>query len=113
MDKIKGEVEAGEGGGFGWGRVEGWGEKADNCNWTTIKILKKSPWTPLRTWHKNKNKIAQEDKTTKNNNISKVLIVGYVEVEYLRENINQTTSQKQKLLMDMIGLVILREKNVE
>ena len=26
-DKIKGE-----GGGFGWGRVEGWGEKAYNCN---------------------------------------------------------------------------------
>ena len=33
MDKTKGErVEAGEGGGFGWGRVEGWGENADNCN---------------------------------------------------------------------------------
>ena len=32
MDKIKGEGEVGEGGGFGWGRVEGWGEKADNCN---------------------------------------------------------------------------------
>ena len=30
MDKIKGEV--GEGGGFGWGGVEGWGEKAYNCN---------------------------------------------------------------------------------
>ena len=27
MDKIKGE-----GGGFGWGRVEGWGEKAHNYN---------------------------------------------------------------------------------
>ena len=26
MDKIKGE----EGGGFGWGLVEGWGENADN-----------------------------------------------------------------------------------
>ena len=25
-----GEVR--EGGGFGWGGVEGWGEKADNCN---------------------------------------------------------------------------------
>ena len=25
-------LEAGEGGGFGWGGVEGWGEKADNCN---------------------------------------------------------------------------------
>ena len=32
MDKIKGEVEAGERGGFGWGGVEGWGESADNCN---------------------------------------------------------------------------------
>ena len=32
----------GEGGGFGWGGVEGWGEKADNCNWITIKIKKKS-----------------------------------------------------------------------
>ena len=28
MDKIKGE----EGGGIGWGGVEGWGENADNCN---------------------------------------------------------------------------------
>ena len=27
MDKIKREV----GGGFGWGGVEGWGEKAHNC----------------------------------------------------------------------------------
>ena len=33
----RGRVEAGEGGGFGWGRVEGWGENADNCNRTTIK----------------------------------------------------------------------------
>ena len=32
MDKIKGE---------GGGGVEGWGEKAYNCNWITIKILKK------------------------------------------------------------------------
>ena len=32
MDKTKGEVEAGEGGGFGWVGVEGWGENADNCN---------------------------------------------------------------------------------
>ena len=24
-----------------WGGVEGWGEKADNCNWVTIKIKKK------------------------------------------------------------------------
>ena len=28
----RGRVEAGEGDGFGWGEVEGWGEKADNCN---------------------------------------------------------------------------------
>ena len=25
-------VKTGEGGGFGWGGVEGWGEKAYNCN---------------------------------------------------------------------------------
>ena len=30
--KSRGRVEAGEGGGFRWGGVEGWGEKADNCN---------------------------------------------------------------------------------
>ena len=30
--KPTGRVEAGEGGGFGWGGVEGWGENADNCN---------------------------------------------------------------------------------
>ena len=30
--KPKGRVEVGEGGGFGWGGVEGWGENADNCN---------------------------------------------------------------------------------
>ena len=30
MDKTKGE--GGEGGGFSWGGVEGWGEKAHNCN---------------------------------------------------------------------------------
>ena len=29
-----------EGGGFGWGVVEGWGEKAYNCNRVTIKIKK-------------------------------------------------------------------------
>ena len=28
-------------GGFGWGGVEGWGEKAYNCNRITIKIFKK------------------------------------------------------------------------
>ena len=30
--KSRGKVEVGEGGGFGWGGVEGWGENADNCN---------------------------------------------------------------------------------
>ena len=30
--KPRGRVEAGEGGGFGWGAVERWGENADNCN---------------------------------------------------------------------------------
>ena len=28
----RGRVEVGEGGGFGWAGVEGWGEKAYNCN---------------------------------------------------------------------------------
>ena len=32
MDKIKGRVELQEGGGFTWGGVEGWGEKAYNSN---------------------------------------------------------------------------------
>ena len=32
MDKIKGVGGGGEGGGFSWGGVEGWGEKAHNCN---------------------------------------------------------------------------------
>ena len=30
--KSRERVEVEEGGGFGWGGVEGWGEKADNCN---------------------------------------------------------------------------------
>ena len=30
--KSRGRVEAGEGGGLGWGGVEGGGEKADTCN---------------------------------------------------------------------------------
>ena len=30
--KSRGRVEVGEGGGFGWGRVEGWREKAYDCN---------------------------------------------------------------------------------
>ena len=32
MDKTKGEVEAREGGGFGWGGGKRWGGNADNCN---------------------------------------------------------------------------------
>ena len=34
MDKTKGEggSRGGEGGGFGWGMVDGWGENAENCN---------------------------------------------------------------------------------
>ena len=40
--KSRGRVEAGEGGGFSWVRVEGWGENADNCNWIKIKIKIKS-----------------------------------------------------------------------
>ena len=35
--KPRQRVEAAEGGGFGWGRGGGWGENADNSNWTTIK----------------------------------------------------------------------------
>ena len=47
-----GRVEVGEGGGFTWGGVEGWGEKAYNCNWITIKIKKKKKWhTLLLTFH--------------------------------------------------------------
>ena len=30
----------GEGGGTGWGGVEGWGENADNCNWIKINLKK-------------------------------------------------------------------------
>ena len=47
---------------FSWGGVEGWGEKAYNCNWITIKIKKKRicciqplglhSWSQLRSfWH--------------------------------------------------------------
>ena len=32
MDKIKGEGRSGGGRGVSWGGVEGWGEKAYNCN---------------------------------------------------------------------------------
>ena len=32
MEKIKGDGGGGEGEGFGLGGVEGWGEKAHNCN---------------------------------------------------------------------------------
>ena len=35
--KSRGRVEVGEGGGTGWGGVEGWGENADNCNRIKIK----------------------------------------------------------------------------
>ena len=35
--KPRGRVEEGDGGGFGWGGVEGWVENADQCNLTTIK----------------------------------------------------------------------------
>ena len=31
------KIEVGEGGGTGWGGVEGWGENADNCNWIKKK----------------------------------------------------------------------------
>ena len=34
-------MKVGEGGGFGWCGVEGWGENADNCNRITINFLKK------------------------------------------------------------------------
>ena len=34
-------MEAGEGSRFGWGRVAGWGENADNCNLITVKIFLK------------------------------------------------------------------------
>ena len=30
--KSRGKVEVGEGGEFGWGGVEGWGQKAYKCN---------------------------------------------------------------------------------
>ena len=42
MDEPRGRVERGEGGGFTWGGVEGWREKAYNCNCITIKIFLKS-----------------------------------------------------------------------
>ena len=32
-------MEAGEGGGFSWGGVEGWGEKSYNCNRITINFF--------------------------------------------------------------------------
>ena len=32
MDTTRGEGEGVEGGGFSWSGVEGWGEKAYNCN---------------------------------------------------------------------------------
>ena len=39
MDKTKGRVELGQGGGFSWGGVEGLGENADNSN-NNEKFLK-------------------------------------------------------------------------
>ena len=30
--KSRGKAEVGKGGGFSWGGVEVWGEKANNCN---------------------------------------------------------------------------------
>ena len=48
--KPRGRVEMGDGGGFGRVGVEGWGEKAYNCNWITIKFKKtkrSSPWSSL------------------------------------------------------------------
>ena len=36
-------MEAGEGGGFGWGGVEGWGENADNCN-DQLKKMREEPY---------------------------------------------------------------------
>ena len=30
--KLRGSVEAGEGGGFGWGGMDGWGKKCRKCN---------------------------------------------------------------------------------
>ena len=30
----------GEGGGIGWGGVEGWGENADNCNNSNTNLIK-------------------------------------------------------------------------
>ena len=47
-----------EGGGFSWGGVEGWGEKAYNCNRITIKINKnKRLWVTIVRKHK----ITQEE----------------------------------------------------
>ena len=41
MAKIKGQGGGVGGRGFGWGGVEGWGDKADNSNCITIKIKTK------------------------------------------------------------------------
>ena len=51
--KSRGRVEVGEGGGFGWGGVEGLGENADNCNWITIKMFK---WKQSIDFEKQKKK---------------------------------------------------------
>ena len=34
-------MEVEKGGGFTWSGVEGWGENADNCNWTIKNMYKK------------------------------------------------------------------------
>ena len=47
----------GEGGGFSWGGVEGWGEKAHNCNWITKKNLKKKKYEIKYAEATKKNKI--------------------------------------------------------
>ena len=46
MDQIKGEGGGGGGRGFGSGGVARWGEKAHNCNWITIKNLRKENKQP-------------------------------------------------------------------
>ena len=43
-------MEAREGGGFGWGVGEGWGEKADDCNGITIKTNKQKLKKVIPDW---------------------------------------------------------------
>ena len=43
----------GDGGGTGWGGVEGRGENADNCNWIKInKLIKKNKIKNTSVWTK-------------------------------------------------------------